>query len=216
MYHDSQILTSDNDQGTNPSVRRSRSANILRSLPISQVITERALAFQGLHGVDSDRRVETLQVVAYEPGGFFTYHFDWFGETRPYEERLSSFFVYLDDACDGGGTHFPNLQDVPKKGGYCELVECEEERENGGDGEGEMEGEIEEHGHDGRGVVFRPRKGAAVFWKNVRENGEGHEGTLHKGMEVLAGTKLGLNIWTKIYDQDPAYFMSQGAGGYAG
>ncbi len=65
--------------------------------------------------------IEGLQVVRYFPGDYFKAHYDWFHP--PYRQkiknqRLYTFFVYLNDVEDGGETEFPNLQQKfkPKKG----------------------------------------------------------------------------------------------------
>lgn len=82
--------------------------------------------------------------------------------------------VYLADECEGGGTEFPMLE-KRKHGRWCEFVDCESERE---------------------GVAFRPRKGAAVFWMNFDEEGRGVRETVHAGLPVTLGSKVGLNIWS--------------------
>jgi prolyl 4-hydroxylase len=84
--------------------------------------------------------------------------------------------VYLEDGCEGGGTHFPRLKGREDER-WCEFLEC------GGDG-------------DRDGVTFKPRKGAAVFWRNFDEDGKGYKETVHAGMPVTKGTKIGLNIWS--------------------
>lgn len=82
--------------------------------------------------------------------------------------------VYLGDECEGGGTEFPLLE-RREEGRWCEFVECGSERE---------------------GVAFRPRKGAAVFWGNFDEEGRGIRETVHAGLPVTRGVKVGLNIWS--------------------
>jgi prolyl 4-hydroxylase len=50
----------------------------------------------------------------------------------------------------------------------------------------------------GERVTFKPIAGNAVFWMNLKDGGKG-EGdlkTLHAGLPVTSGTKMGLNIWT--------------------
>ncbi len=87
----------------------------------------------------------------------------------------------------GGGTNFPML-DLDAKGGgdgeggdggegWCGVVDCDVEEEEG--------------------VTFRAREGNAVFWVNLREDGGGDERTLHKGVRVDRGRKVGMNIWTR-------------------
>lgn len=85
--------------------------------------------------------------------------------------------VYLSADCTGGGTNFPRIE-RPKNARWCEYVECDESET------------IEQ------GVTFKPRKGAAVFWTNFDAEGRGYKETIHAGMPVTSGTKVGLNIWS--------------------
>jgi prolyl 4-hydroxylase len=81
--------------------------------------------------------------------------------------------VYLGAECEGGGTEFPMLE--TQGGKWCDFVECGNGRE---------------------GVTFKPRKGAAVFWLNFDEEGRGLKETVHAGLPVTKGVKVGLNIWS--------------------
>lgn len=81
--------------------------------------------------------------------------------------------VYLRDTCEGGGTHFPRLQ-RPMGEKWCDVIEC----------------------GPGEGVTFKPKKGTAVFWMNFDEDGRGYKETIHAGMPVTSGQKIGLNIWS--------------------
>lgn len=82
--------------------------------------------------------------------------------------------VYLGDECTGGGTQFPRIS-RPADERWCEFIEC-----------------------DGvnQGTTFKPRKGSAVFWQNFDADGKGHKDTIHAGLPVQSGTKIGLNIWS--------------------
>lgn len=81
--------------------------------------------------------------------------------------------VYVSADCEGGGTEFPRLKGR-REGRWCEFLDCGRED----------------------GVVFRARKGAAVFWMNFDEEGRGFKETIHAGLPVTKGTKVGLNIWS--------------------
>jgi len=97
--------------------------------------------------------------------------------------------VWLGDECEGGGTRFPRLSlENGGRGDWCRFVEC-------GEGKG---GEEEDKGEDGegKGVTFKPIKGNAVFWENIRSDGTGYEESWHAGLPVTKGTKIGLNIWS--------------------
>ena len=91
--------------------------------------------------------------------------------------------VYLSSGsvCEGGGTNFPRLE-MPEDRRWCEFIECP----------GESRGK--DRPEDG--VTFRVRKGAAVFWTNFDADGRGYKETIHAGMPVRSGTKIGLNIWS--------------------
>lgn len=86
--------------------------------------------------------------------------------------------VYLKSDCEGGGTNFPRLP-RPTEKKWCAAIEC---------GDGGSDAAI--------GVTFKPKKGAAVFWSNFDSEGRGHKDTIHAGMPVTSGQKIGLNIWS--------------------
>ena len=92
--------------------------------------------------------------------------------------------VYLSADCEGGGTKFPRLE-RPQDGKWCDFIECSENREG-----------RQEEDDEGKGVVVKPKKGAAVFWENFRPDGRGYEETWHAGLPVKSGVKIGLNIWS--------------------
>lgn len=79
----------------------------------------------------------------------------------------------------GGGTNFPIL-DAPRgevaEEKWCRWVDCDEEWE--------------------RGVTFRPLVGNVVYWENMVD-GTGDQRTLHAGLPVTSGWKVGMNIWTR-------------------
>lgn len=88
--------------------------------------------------------------------------------------------VYLDANCTGGGTNFPRLR-MPRKRQWCRFIECDEDNTSGTSYEG---------------VTFKPIKGNAIFWENLRPDGTGYPETWHAALPVLSGTKVGLNIWS--------------------
>ena len=184
----------------NASTRTSSSASLSERDDIIRCIEERARRFQSPSLPRT--HLEPLQLVKYAVGEQYHEHTDWF--TSPLQttrdlggNRLSSFFVYVHTSEDivSGGTRFPFLDPpgVPKAdalgtgffkpgvGGdgeeWCEYMDCDEPWE--------------------RGVTFRPVQRSAVFWMNLLPNGRGDERTLHAGLPVLKGEKLGMNIWTR-------------------
>jgi prolyl 4-hydroxylase len=135
-----------------------------------QCIESRALSFQGW---PTDTFIEKLWTQRYNVSGHYALHYDW-SSANPIARRVSSFMVYLEDECEGGGTKFPRLPPQTDEK-WCEFVECPS---------------------DGEGVTFKPKKGSAVFWRNFDESGRGYKETIHAGMPVTSGTKIGLNIWS--------------------
>lgn len=109
--------------------------------------------------------------------------------------------VYVDADCEGGGTDFPRIGmpeiHGPKWNGmrrWCEFLECGDRDEEGEKETGRTRETI--------GVTFKPIKGNAVFWENLRPDGRGYEETYHAGLPVLSGSKVGLNIWSWGSAQD--------------
>ncbi|OTB14729.1 hypothetical protein K445DRAFT_318628 [Daldinia sp. EC12] len=160
--------------------RTSQSTNVPRDAVV-RCIEERALLFQGF---DVPRtHLEPLQLVKYGPGERYHFHTDWYTNSAHATSalggnRLSSFFAYVaaSDDITGGGTNFPMVR-APHDERWCEFVDCDEPWENG--------------------VTFRPVVGNAVFWQNLHEDGTGDQATLHAGLPVTSGSKIGMNIWTR-------------------
>jgi prolyl 4-hydroxylase len=152
---------------------------------VVRCIEHRARAFQGWR---PDLHIERLRTQRYGVGGHYRHHFDWSGASRE-ADRVSTFMVYVDAQCEGGGTEFPRIlmPDVTN-GKWCEFLECEAE-EN-------LHDNVEEARKLKMGVTFKPITGNAVFWENLRPDGRGYEETFHAGLPVLSGTKVGLNIWS--------------------
>ena len=94
--------------------------------------------------------------------------------------------VYVDAQCEGGGTEFPRIR-MPEtwKGNWCKFLECNINEEK------EVKG-----GKQSMGITFKPIRRNAVFWENIRSDGHGYQETWHAGLPVLAGWKVGLNIWS--------------------
>ena len=78
----------------------------------------------------------------------------------------------------GGGTNFPRLE-APADGRWCDddIVDCDETWDNG--------------------ITFKPVEGNAIYWENLAVDGRGDERTLHAGLPVVSGGKVGMNIWTR-------------------
>jgi prolyl 4-hydroxylase len=221
-FERSSVADSSGSQSSNATTRTSSSTSLsANSSPHIRCITERARQFQSL-SLDP-AHIEPLQLVKYGAGQQYHEHTDWF--TSPsqatWEEhggnRLTSFFAYVEVSDDivGGGTRFPFL-DAPgaerrgeglgtgmfrdpamgvgppgaasaterskREEEWCKWIDCDEPWENG--------------------LTFRPVEGSAVFWVNLlpTKGGKvrvGDERTVHAGLPVLRGRKMGMNIWTR-------------------
>ncbi|GAB7353122.1 hypothetical protein MBLNU459_g3661t1 [Dothideomycetes sp. NU459] len=151
-------------------VRKSEKAMIERD-SVVQCIEQRALSFQGW---PVDTFIERLWTQRYTETGHYALHYDWASASK-IARRVSTFMVYVQANCTGGGTNFPLLT-RPKDERWCAFVDCDEPVENG--------------------VTFLPKAGSAVFWENFDADGRGYQETLHAGMPVRTGVKIGLNIWS--------------------
>lgn len=47
-------------------------------------------------------------------------------------------------------------------------------------------------------ITVKPKKGSALMWYNMREDGTEDGRTLHQGRTVFDGDKWGINIWQRI------------------
>ncbi|BCS22497.1 oxidoreductase, 2OG-Fe(II) oxygenase family [Aspergillus puulaauensis] len=143
---------------------------------IVRCIEHRARAFQGWK---PHLYIERMWAQRYNVTGHYVHHYDWAGTARGRGgDRISTFMVYLAAGCKGGGTNFPRLR-KPKDPKWCKFLDCEDET-------AKREG----------GITFRPIKGNAVFWENVRPDGSGWPETWHAAFPVEEGEKVGLNIWS--------------------
>lgn len=160
---------------------------------VVKCIEERARKFQGWR---PHVFIEKLWTQRYGVGGHYTYHYDWSTATRT-SGRVSSFMVYLEANCTGGGTHFPRLE-KPLGEEWCKFIECDARTAYN------LSSQVDGNGAQGsakemdlnEGVVFKPIKGNAVFWENMRSDGSGYPESWHAGLPVKSGVKIGLNVWS--------------------
>ncbi|KAK8050148.1 hypothetical protein PG994_011878 [Apiospora phragmitis] len=130
-------------------------------------------------------KLEALGTQRYQAGGFFTLHYNYFAQPgKP--DRASTLNFYLAANCTGGGTHFPRLP-RPRDPAWCEFIECDDDTTE------------EEEAAAADGVVFKPIPGNAIYWENLREDGTGYEQTLHQGLPIKSGVKIGMNAWSWIF-----------------
>jgi prolyl 4-hydroxylase len=142
------------------------------------LVTSRARAFPFYH---STGLIKPLVVQKYALGNQYKDHYDWFFDSPTLDGNIeSTFFVYIEANCTGGGTNFPRLRwpVAGEKGKreeeelWCKWVDCERPWDEG--------------------VTFRPVTGNAIFWMNLKDGGrgEGDLKTLHAGLPVTSGTKM--------------------------
>lgn len=173
--------------------RRLSDRALLPRTPTIRCLEARARAFQGWR---PNLYIERMWAQRYNASGHYTHHYDWAGSVARGGDRASTFMVYLGDECVGGGTNFPRLR-RPRDARWCRLIECEDdggdegaEADNGGaDAAGPPKARRE-------GITFKPIKGNAIFWENLRADGSGYPETWHAAEPVTEGTKFGLNIWS--------------------
>jgi len=172
-------------------VRQSQTAVLPRKDPVCACLTKRMMAFLGNV---QHMEVEALQVVKYDVGGDqFKPHMDWFDtpmndssygpdrESYKPSNRLGTIFAYLDDNCTRGETYFPNLPGVSESADGSKFALAE------GD----------------TGLLVKPQRGNAIFWNNLLPDGSGDVRVLHAGLPVESGTKVGLNMWSRYFFDQP-------------
>ncbi|KAL8856237.1 MAG: hypothetical protein Q9178_007154 [Gyalolechia marmorata] len=181
-YSASQVSLSDDIEGhgrdgeaVNEEARSSQSAFVTDDAIVA-CIEARATDFQGV----STSRLERFQVVRYGVSDFFGPHYDWYGVGyHEYgKDRETTFFVYLAANCTGGATQFPEWP-LPEHldDWWCGIINCERSRREG--------------------LTYNVRPGDALFWRNLDDDGHGIHQTLHAGLPLASGYKIGLNIWTQ-------------------
>jgi prolyl 4-hydroxylase len=151
--------------GSDTSIRKSQTAWLPKTDPVVGSIIQRVC---GITGVPFDR-AEKMQVVKYQPNGYYNEHHDACCDDRPEciefqrigGQRVVTMVIYLTDQYEGGATRFINLKKDYKLPKYS-------------------------------GLLFYPLE------KNG-ENGKkkGHPLALHAGMPVLSGEKYIANVWLR-------------------
>lgn len=185
------IITDGTSERVDLSIRRSDRALLDRDTSVL-CIEDRARAFQGWRPW---LYIERMWTQRYNVSGYYRHHYDWRGSAGRKGsnngsggggggDRWSTFMVYVDANCTGGGTNFPRLK-IPRDRRWCRFIECE-------DGSSSSSSRIPSY----EGVTFKPIKGNAIFWENLGPDGTGYPETWHAALPVLSGSKIGLNIWS--------------------
>jgi len=124
------------------------------------------------------RRLEDLQVVRYESGGFFRMHHD----SSAFHKRTMTALIYINSVDSGGETFFPY---APGHTDYDHILSTEESIASG-----------LEKLEKGEGFRFEPSQGSALlfFNHNLRTNSI-DTAAVHAGMPVKSGEKWVCNYW---------------------
>ena len=182
MY-DSKVYSPNNDSTDiiDMSHRKSKQVWIQKDTsPLYQKISNKVTT---LTGYTSDLQ-EQIQIVKYEPGNFFNFHWDSCSDyyhdqhiptnkprlsvTDPnhhcnamdgqfYGPRVVTVLVYLNDDYEGGETEFKHIN-----------------------------------------IKIKPEKGLAVVFTNVDKHGRIYKESMHAGLTVESGTKYIANIWCHL------------------
>jgi len=118
---------------------------------------------------------EEPQLVRYQPGQRFTWHYDAVPPTMLNNggQRLATLLVYLNDVATGGRTAFRDL------------------RVGGTDSSGQP-----------LRLDIEPKKGRALLWPSVMAHDHTMQDgrTFHQARPVLKGTKYAANAWIHVFD----------------
>lgn len=158
--------------------RTSSSARLPHDLPAAQCILSRFGSFQGFVPASE---VENLQITAYQEGQEFKPHMDWGTNATNQDSerwrRATTGFAILDADCDDCGTQFPRLPTnfTSASSEWCRVLDCEKDV-----------------------LTVKPVPGSVLFWVNTRSDGLVDRRMLHAGLPAQGGSKIGVNIWTKI------------------
>ncbi|RDW84260.1 hypothetical protein BP6252_01850 [Coleophoma cylindrospora] len=157
-------------------IRTSSTAMLSDGEQITKCVAQRAARFQNLADTDS---IEPIQATRYVKGQQYKAHLDllWSDLTAQHHvDRNTTIFAILDDNCTDCGTQFPNihvdLSATHQK--WCEFMDCTKSV-----------------------LTVKPKKGNAVFWKNLLDDGMADMRSVHSGLPLTEGSKMGLNIWTR-------------------
>jgi prolyl 4-hydroxylase len=153
--------------GTDNNIRKSQTAWLPKSDPIVRNIIQRVCEMTN-HPFEN---AEEMQVVKYDPDGYYNEHHDSCCENDPncieFEkrggQRVVTMLIYLSDGFTGGGTHFPNLSKTYKPPKWGALLFYPMQRDSPIDG----------------------------------SQRKAHPLALHAGMPVESGQKYIANVWIR-------------------
>jgi prolyl 4-hydroxylase len=158
-----------------------QSGQLPKTDPVVKCVGRRAMQFLG--SLDHDD-FETPWLAKYNPTQKVQPHWDppvepMIDETGRAYNWLTSFFVYLEYSGSGGETYFPRVKALPS----ATFEEDERFTSTGGE----------------TGIAVKPIPRNAIFWVNMFVNGTRDDRTVHAGVTLEGGSKIGMNIWAKQY-----------------
>ncbi|KAI1170942.1 hypothetical protein F4777DRAFT_594479 [Nemania sp. FL0916] len=105
-------------------------------------------------------------------------------ESQRQYNRRTSFFVYVhaSDDLEGGETFFPRIPPRPDAGLPSDSAVMSINNSSGA-----------------AALAVKPVSRSAIFWLGMKPDGTIDMNTIHKGLPVTKGEKIGMNIWAKHY-----------------
>lgn len=115
---------------------------------------------------------EPIQVIRYSVNQSYEAHWDFLWEEN---DRVATFIMYLNDVDEGGETTFPHTRTWAKPGQeerFGPFSEC------------------------GKGLLsIRPKKGDAMMFWSLKDDGTRDQASLHAACPVLRGVKWSAPVW---------------------
>lgn len=156
--------------GSDTNIRKSQTAWLDKHDPVIGSIIERVCQMTGI----PFENAEKMQVVKYQPNGYYNEHHDSCCENNPecieFEriggQRIVTMIMYLTDQYEGGATRFVKLERDYKLPKYS-------------------------------GLLFYPLQRDGEHGKK-----KGHPLALHAGMPVISGEKYIANVWLREHKYD--------------
>lgn len=129
-----------------------------------------------------DSVFEDMQVVRYDVGQEHQAHYDYSDVKSSPESRFATLLIYLTDMPNedaGGETAFPEAY-------YYTELELNGTTTKKSKGKKQI---------GVKGVKIQPKKGTAIMFYNMLEDGNVDELSIHAGLPVIEGEKLAANLW---------------------
>jgi prolyl 4-hydroxylase len=132
------------------------------------------------------RNAEDIQVVHYNPGEEYQAHYDWGVRGYP-ESRFITMLLYLSDPTPPPSSSSSSTSaEVTQEATECSEEDEEETTEGGAGGETSF---------PKAGFKIIPKRGNAVIFYSLLEDGNGDKDSLHASLPVRFGEKWLANFW---------------------